>query len=284
MGKSTLLKTVMGIISPTSGTILYSGQDVTRLKPGPRAQYGMGYVPQGRGIFPNLSVLDNLRMGVVGHGLDEEDAIRDIILDFPRLETLLDRSGGTLSGGEQQILALARCLISQPDLILLDEPTEGIQPSIVDEIGEILNTLNRKKGVTIVLVEQNMEFITELSHRIKIMEKGCFAGEVDMISGHGKDLLQGFSGFGGSKKQRLSHSISEPTSPKTPEPMQKVTAAEKSPTQPTAASFIDAPLTERIVKMTVQRPTFTQLKEITLELGMQLSDEQINEFLSLIHI
>ena len=187
------------IISPTSGTILYSGQDVTRLKPGPRAQYGMGYVPQGRGIFPNLSVLDNLRMGVVGHGLDEEDAIRDIVLDFPRLESLLDRSGGTLSGGEQQILALARCLISQPDLILLDEPTEGIQPSIVDEIGEILNTLNRKKGVTIVLVEQNMEFITELSHRIKIMEKGSFAGEVDLISGQGKDLLQGFSGFGGSK-------------------------------------------------------------------------------------
>ena len=97
MGKSTLLKTIMGIISPTSGTILYSGQDVTRMKPGPRAQYGMGYVPQGRGIFPNLSVLDNLRMGVVGHGLDEEDAIRDIVLDFPRLENLLDRSGGTLS-------------------------------------------------------------------------------------------------------------------------------------------------------------------------------------------
>ena len=141
----------------------------------------------------------------------------------------MDRSGGTLSGGEQQILALARCLISQPDLILLDEPTEGIQPSIVDEIGEILNTLNRKKGVTIVLVEQNMEFITELSHRIKIMEKGSFAGEVDMISGQGRDLLQGFSGFGGSKKQRLSHSTSEPTLPKTLEPMQKATAAEKRP-------------------------------------------------------
>ena len=85
MGKSTLLKTIMGVISLTSGTILYSGQDVTRMKPA-RAQYGMGYVPQGRGIFPNLSVLDNMPMGVVGHGLDEEDAIRDTILDFPRLE------------------------------------------------------------------------------------------------------------------------------------------------------------------------------------------------------
>ena len=197
MGKSTLLKTVMGIISVTAGTILYSGQDITRMKPGGRAQYGLGYVPQGRGIFPNLSVLDNLRMGVVGHGIDEEDAIRNIVLEFPRLESLLDRSGGTLSGGEQQILALARCLISDPDLILLDEPTEGIQPSIVDEIGEILKTLNRKKGLTIILVEQNMEFITELSNRIKIMEKGTFATEVDMSSGQGLSLIH----------------ISEPTRP-----------------------------------------------------------------------
>ncbi len=99
MGKSTLLKTIMGILSASAGTILYSGQDITRWKPGPRAQYGVGYVPQGRGIFPNLSVLDNLRMGIVSHGLDQEDALRNIVLDFPRLETLLDRSGGTLSGG-----------------------------------------------------------------------------------------------------------------------------------------------------------------------------------------
>ena len=170
-------------------------------------------------------------------------------------------------------------MISQPDLILLDEPTEGIQPSIVDEIGEILNTLNRKKGVTIVLVEQNMEFITELSHRIKIMEKGSFAGEVDLVSGQGKELLQSFSGFGGSKNQRLSPPSFEKTLPRAPEPTQKAPHAGKSTTQPTAASFSDAPLTERIVKMTVQRPTFAQLKEITLELGMHLSDEQIKEFL-----
>ena len=287
MGKSTLLKTVMGIISATAGTILYSGQDITQMKPGGRAQYGIGYVPQGRGIFSNLSVMDNLRMGVVGHGIDEDDAIRNIVLEFPRLESLLERSGGTLSGGEQQILALARCLASDPDLILLDEPTEGIQPSIVDEIGEILNTLNRKKGLTIILVEQNMEFITELSQRIKIMEKGTFATEVDMTTGEGKAVLKGFSGFGGAKA-----ATSKPNTITT----QKVVASKLSggaqpaqqtntdklrpPKTPASLANSDATLTERIRNMTVQRPTFTQLKDITLELGMHLSDEQIQEFLN----
>ena len=193
MGKSTLLKTIMGILSSSAGSILYSGQDITRLTPGSRAQYGLGYVPQGRGIFPNLSVIDNLRMGVVGHGIDEDDAIRNSLLDFPRLESLLERSGGTLSGGEQQILALARCLVSEPDLILLDEPTEGIQPSIVDEIGEILLNLNRKNGLAVILVEQNIEFITELSQRIKIMEKGTFVREVDTKAGQGHEFLKEFS-------------------------------------------------------------------------------------------
>ena len=286
MGKSTLLKTLMGVISATAGTILYSGQDITRLKPGVRAQYGLGYVPQGRGIFPNLSVLDNLRMGVVGHGIDEEDAIRNIILEFPRLDSLLDRSGGTLSGGEQQILALARCLISDPDLILLDEPTEGIQPSIVDEIGEILQTLNRKKGLTIILVEQNMEFITELSTRIKIMEKGSFISEIDMSSGEGSALLKGFSGFGGSKQasapsnRTTGQKVSTPKS--TVSGMGEVQTNKDKATAPKASVPLaqrDAPLTERIGNMTVQRPTFTQLKDITLELGMHLSDEQIKEFL-----
>ena len=286
MGKSTLLKTVMGIISATAGTILYSGQDITRMKPGGRAQYGLGYVPQGRGIFPNLSVLDNLRMGVVGHGIDEEDAIRNIVLEFPRLESLLDRSGGTLSGGEQQILALARCLISDPDLILLDEPTEGIQPSIVDEIGEILKTLNRKKGLTIILVEQNMEFITELSNRTKIMEKGTFATEVDMSSGQGSALLKGFSGFGGEKPTSppsnsvTQHKSATPNATSSVKPALKTEKDKAStPKAPVPLAQRDAPLTERIGNMTVQRPTFTQLKEITLELGMHLSDEQIKEFL-----
>ena len=203
MGKSTLLKTVMGLLRAAKGTILLSGQEITWAKPGSRAQHGLGYVPQGRGIFPNLSVLDNLRMGVVGHGIKEEEAIRKSVAYFPRLETLLGRSGGTLSGGEQQILALARCLISEPKLILLDEPTEGIQPSIVDEIGEMLKELNQKMGLTIVLVEQNVEFITELSHRINIMEKGTFSDEVDVKSGQDLELLKGFSSFGEVDKAAL---------------------------------------------------------------------------------
>ncbi len=286
MGKSTLLKTVMGIISATAGTILYSGQDITRMKPGGRAQFGLGYVPQGRGIFPNLSVLDNLRMGVVGHGIDEEDAIRNIVLEFPRLESLLERSGGTLSGGEQQILALARCLISDPDLILLDEPTEGIQPSIVDEIGEILNTLNRKKGVTIILVEQNMEFITELSHSIKIMEKGTFSSAINMTTGEDSALLKGFSGFGGAKPATSNPGTivqEKPTKSNASGAAQPALQTDEDKARPSKAPASltnrNAPLTERIGNMTVQRPTFAQLKDITLELGMHLSDEQIKEFL-----
>jgi amidase len=108
---------------------------------------GLGYVPQGRGIFPNLSVQDNLRMGVAAHDMDEVYAIERVLADFPRLERLLDRDGGALSGGEQQLLALARCLISEPDLIFLDEPTEGIQPSIIDEIIELLQSLNKRSGI-----------------------------------------------------------------------------------------------------------------------------------------
>ena len=276
MGKSTLLKTLMGILSASAGTVLYSGQDVTRNKPGVRAQYGMGYVPQGRGIFSNLSVLDNLRMGVVGHGLDEEDAVRNIVLDFPRLEGLLDRSGGTLSGGEQQILALARCLISEPDLILLDEPTEGIQPSIVDEIGEILLDLNRRKGLTIILVEQNIEFITELSQRIKVMEKGTFVNDIDLKNGKDHLVLKSFSVFGTSKSQVKTSSEKPSIKLGTVELTSSVDSEDKLDEN----IYWPNRLSNRIGKMTVQRPTFNQLKDIVSDLGMNLSNEQIQEFLN----
>ncbi len=198
MGKSTLLKTVMGIIPVTGGDMRYDGNDLTRMRSSERAQFGIGYVPQGRGIFPNLTVRDNLRMGVAAHEMDEDEAIEQVLRDFPRLERLLDRDGGALSGGEQQLLALARCLISQPDLILLDEPTEGIQPSIIDEIIDLLKGLNRRMGVSIVLVEQSLDFITALSDRVLLIQKGAIIGEISGSEASDPALIEEFTGLGGS--------------------------------------------------------------------------------------
>jgi branched-chain amino acid transport system ATP-binding protein len=179
MGKTTLLKTLMGLLPATRGTVSFEGQDITRLRPEERARRGIGYVPQGRQIFPALSVLDNLRMGAVLAPGKEKDAIDGILAEFPRLTPLLDRLGGALSGGEQQLLALARCLCAAPRLVLLDEPTEGIQPSIIDEMIETLSALQKFRRLTIVLVEQNLKFISRLSQRVLIIQKGRISLEVD---------------------------------------------------------------------------------------------------------
>jgi len=170
MGKTTLLRTLIGEIKTNQGTIRFDGEDVTRLNIYRRARRGMGYVPQGRDIYPQLSVLENLKMGEVIRG--SESAIPEMLEYFPLLKGLLNRPGRTLSGGEQQILALARCLVGRPKLILLDEPTEGIQPSIVDQILEKLETLSADLNLTILLVEQDLQFIAKLAKRVLIMQKG----------------------------------------------------------------------------------------------------------------
>ena len=198
MGKTTLLKALMGIIPTTSGQITFDGEDLTRLNSSRRGRLGIGYVPQGRGIFPTLSVRDNLRMGVAAHDMDETDGIERVLANFPRLERLLDRDGGALSGGEQQLLALARCLISEPDLILLDEPTEGIQPSIIDEIIDLLQSLNKNTGISIVLVEQSLDFITALSDRVLLIQKGSITGEISGSEASNPALIEEFTGFGSS--------------------------------------------------------------------------------------
>lgn len=178
MGKTTLLKTLMGYLRATDGKVTFEGTDITRLAPERRARLGIGYVPQGREIFPGLSVLDNLRMGLAGGSRREAEVIPAIIEEFPRLKPLLDRTGGALSGGEQQLLALARCLCGDPRLILLDEPTEGIQPSIIAEIVEHLQGLRARRGLTVVLVEQNLDFIRALSQRVLIIHRGRITREV----------------------------------------------------------------------------------------------------------
>ena len=178
MGKTTLMRTLMGFIPASAGGVTFLNQDITDLKPHARARLGLGYVPQGREIFPALSVRDNLRMGCVAGGREDRGVIDETLELFPRLKRLLDRQGGALSGGEQQLLALARCLCTRPKLILLDEPTEGIQPSIIEEIAETLQGLRARIGVSMILVEQNLDFIASLSSRVLVIQKGRITGEL----------------------------------------------------------------------------------------------------------
>jgi branched-chain amino acid transport system ATP-binding protein len=177
MGKTTLLKALMGFLPSTAGRVSFDDTDITRAEPYQRSRRGIGYVPQGREIFPNLSVSDNLRMGCVKAAGGDRERIASVLEDFPRLRHLLDRPGGALSGGEQQLLAMARCLCGGPRIVLLDEPTEGIQPSIIDEIVETLQRLRRKSGLTMILVEQNLDFIAALSQRVLIIQKGTITRE-----------------------------------------------------------------------------------------------------------
>lgn len=178
MGKTTLLKALMGVLPATGGHVRLDGEDVTAAEPYRRARLGLGYVPQGREIFPGLTVYDNLRMGCTNQGGGEQDTIAEVLEELPRLKPLLDRPGGALSGGEQQLLAIARCLCGKPRLVLLDEPTEGLQPTIIEEIVEIMQRLRDNSGLTMILVEQNLDFIAALSKRILIIQKGTITREV----------------------------------------------------------------------------------------------------------
>jgi urea ABC transporter ATP-binding protein UrtE len=197
MGKTTFLKTLIGLLRPTGGSIELKGRNITRMAAFKRNLNGIGYVPQGRDIFPNLSVLDNLRIAMAMHKVDEEQVLEEMLDIFPRLKPLLDRAGRVLSGGEQQILALARCLCSSPSLLLLDEPTEGIQPSIIDEIIEILQGLGRSRNITIILVEQNLDFIASLSQRVHIIQRGQLVNEVSPDQLSDAELVSEFAGMGG---------------------------------------------------------------------------------------
>jgi branched-chain amino acid transport system ATP-binding protein len=178
MGKTTLLRTLMGFLPATGGSVEFEGRPITRLPPYERVRAGIGLVPQGREIFPALTVLENLRMGCVALAGDEAAIIDELLAEFPRLKPLLERPGGALSGGEQQLLAIARCLCTRPRLILLDEPTEGIQPSIVEEIIETLLRLRTRGGLTMLLVEQDLEFISALSQRVMVIQKGIITREI----------------------------------------------------------------------------------------------------------
>ncbi len=172
MGKTTLLRTLIGHVRPMSGSIVLDGTEIGALPPHRRAKLRIGYVPQGRDIFPALTVRENLLMGALSGAEKRASVVEEVLEDFPRLVRLLDRNGGALSGGEQQLLAIARCLCGKPRIMLLDEPTEGIQPSIIDEIVDLLQALRKRAGLSIVLVEQNLDFIHALSDRVLIIHRG----------------------------------------------------------------------------------------------------------------
>ncbi len=171
VGKTTLLKTVMGLVPARGGRVTLDGADVTRWSPDRRARAGIGYVPQGREIFPHLTVEENLRISLLGCG---RAAALDEALDlFPALKRLLGRKGGVLSGGEQQMLAIGRALLTRPKLLMLDEPTEGIQPSIILEIEEAIRRIRTELGLAVLLVEQYLDFAERLADSYVIMAKGA---------------------------------------------------------------------------------------------------------------
>jgi urea transport system ATP-binding protein len=185
VGKTTLLRAIMGLMDRTTGAIRLDGEDISTRRTDQRAKAGVGYVPQGRGILPRFTVWENLKVGRFANQKPDRRIDPEVFALFPGLKDHLNRLGGNLSGGQQQQLAIARALLTAPKVMLLDEPTEGIQPNIVEEIEEIIVRLNRERGMTIILVEQNIAFTRKAAQRFVIMEKGSV-----VASGPAKDLTE----------------------------------------------------------------------------------------------
>jgi urea transport system ATP-binding protein len=172
VGKTTLLKSIMGLLRPRAGRVVFDERDLTRAAPYIRARAGIGYVPQGREIFPHLTVQENLEVGLLANPGRPRTVPEQVFEYFPMLNSLLQRKGGVLSGGQQQQLAIARALVAAPRLLVLDEPTEGIQPSIITLIGQVLRALKQAGQISVLLVEQYFEFALKLADRYYVMEKG----------------------------------------------------------------------------------------------------------------
>ncbi|MDB6021574.1 MAG: High-affinity branched-chain amino acid transport ATP-binding protein BraG [Pedosphaera sp.] len=173
VGKTTTLKCIVGLVKPTSGDIRLCGDLMNGLLPEDRARAGIGYVPQGRDIFPNLTVWENLKISLVVHGSKANGQVDRVLELFPVLKEMLGRKGGVLSGGQQQQLAIARALLTDPKVLILDEPTEGIQPNIIDQIGETLMKIRSEGKMSILLVEQYLDFCLEIADRFYVMDRGA---------------------------------------------------------------------------------------------------------------
>lgn len=184
VGKTTLLRSIIGLNALSKGSMIFDADDISKTPTYKRAKYGIAYIPQGREIIPYLSVLDNLKLGLAASGRKSKKVPDEIFEFFPMLKEHLSRQGGLLSGGQQQQLAIARGLMCNPKLMLLDEPTEGIQPSIVQEIEETLKRINQEKGITVLVVEQKIDFARQLAEKFFIMDKGAIVarGETEALT------------------------------------------------------------------------------------------------------
>jgi len=192
VGKTTTLRTIMGVVRPSRGGITFGEHDLLSCQPYRIPRLGIGYVPQGRHIFPKLTTLENIQSAVVRGGMDQK--MLELVYEyFPRLRERASQAGGTLSGGEQQMLAMARAMITNPRLMILDEPTEGLMPLMVQTIRDTIRRLNQERGTTVLLVEQNLETALEVAHRICVMEKGRvrYSESVDRLD---RDKLLSFLG------------------------------------------------------------------------------------------
>ena len=171
VGKSTTLKSIMGLVKTPRGSISLDGTEIIKMPAYSRVRQGIGYVPQGRDIFPQMTVYENLMLGVWARGGKGE--MPEYIYDlFPILKRFEKRKGGDLSGGQQQQLAIARALVTEPKILILDEPTEGIQPSVIQDLGDVIRKINKEMGLTVLIVEQYLDFVLGISDYIYIMEKG----------------------------------------------------------------------------------------------------------------
>lgn len=193
VGKTTLLKTIMGLLKPRTGEIFFADKPITKLTPDRRARMGIGYVPQGREIIPRVSVKDNLLLGLEARpqGRSKNESIPEEIFDlFPVLKTMLSRMGGDLSGGQQQQLAIARALMGKPRLLVLDEPTEGIQPSIILEIEAAVKRIIQATGISVLLVEQHLHFVRQADKYYAMQKGGIVAsGSTEELS---QEIIQQF--------------------------------------------------------------------------------------------
>lgn len=294
MGKTTLLKALMGLLPVTSGVITLDGVDITREPAHARSRLGIAYVPQGRGILPALTALDNLRLAWSRETEEtEQESLDRVLALFPRLTQLLDRRGGSLSGGEQQLLALARALMASPWMLLLDEPSEGIQPSIVQEIGQTLSTLRRDAGLTMIVVEQNLDLVLDVANRIAVLEKGRIERVLDTDKLVGGELAT-ILGLGAARITRgtaraalapaRAPSIPQrpaaaPARADTPRVDARPLPQSSGPTRPPPAATAPAIHSSGVTMATVKRPTLAQMKEVVASLHMSMSDREVADYM-----